>query len=234
MVNKRKFQNWIAIILIIIPVLIAVGFISVWRIYARWPGSFLYTETRVFSNSQEEALLFAVETFDYSLIPVSETVFLSNSTLDDYLWQNATFNPILNAGSTRVLYFGNITHFATLDVIVNSTSFESPPYQPLLFESNGTLVFHRYPHMEWMGGYLNGSNYQGYEWNDDSGFTGTPFVMLNYTDVYLVEMKLTVSQTGAGSQGFFGDAYYEYQDIVVNSSGQILFVSWFSLSLIFI
>ncbi len=231
---SKKYQNWIVAIVILIPILVAVGFFSVWRVFARWPGSFLYTETRYFDNAQEESLLSVVETFDYSLIPVSETVFLSNNTLDHYFWQNATFNPFLNTGSTRVFYFGNITHFSTLDVVVNSTAIDSWPDHSLKIESNGTIVYSQNPSNQWFGGYWNGSDYEGYEWNRDMGFIGTPFVVLNYTDAYFVEMELVVSRQGAGTQGFFGDTYYGYQKVVVNSSGQVLFVSWISFTMAWI
>lgn len=172
---------------------------------------------------------------EYSLVPISEASFLSNSTLFRYLTINHTFNPYFTLGRRVISYVANCTYFPAMNMTLNATALESGGNQkPIVFASNhGTIVQPWGPYnfdtsafsSFWRGGYWEVSNYAGFEYERLGDYIGPPFLELNFTDVYFVDMQLSINRRGRGSYGWY-DEFWFYQRVVVDQLGRVLFVSF--------
>ncbi len=258
--KMRSRRVWIIGVGLVVLVILGIGIFPFWAyvlIGGGWPGMYVYTERRSFETTEEAVALRVAETFNYALIPVNEStnlsdssfyqgaleyslvpvsgaIFLSNDTLFEYAVINHTFNPFLIWGRRAISYVANCTHFPTLNVTLNSTSIESYGDKPVVFASNsGTIVqpwgpdafFSWWPCSFWRGGYWEGSNYTGFEYNRFGDYSGPSFLCLNYTDVFFIDMRLRVIRSGAGSYGWY-DEFWFYQRAVVDQLGRVLFVSY--------
>jgi hypothetical protein len=221
-----------------------------------WPGMYVYTEQRSFGSPEGGVALRTAETFDYSLISVSETTnlsdasfyqgtleysllpvsganFLTNKTLAHYTLINDTFNPYLVLGRRALAYIANCTYFSTLSVQLNTATVDPLSFWPVLVTANNdtflkpleTLPFYGNVYSFWRGGFWNGSDYVGFEYALFDDYFEPMYLWLNYTDVYLVDLRLTIDRTGAGASGR-GDGFRFYQLVIVDQLGRVLFVSY--------
>ncbi len=257
--KMRSRRKWIIGVGLVVLVILGIGLVPFWAyvlIGAGWPGSYVYAERRSFDTPDEAAALLVAETFDYALLPVSETTnlsdssfyrgvleyslepvggtkFLSNDTLFEYAIINQTFNPFLTLGRRAISYVANCTHFSTLSVQLNAALVESNSHWPVVFTANNDTIletleakpFYGNVFSFWRGGYWNGTGYTGFEFVRFGDYIGPTRLWLNYTDVFFVDLRLTIDRTGAGSFGW-GDGFWFYQRVVVDRSGRVLFVSY--------
>ncbi|MFX1577142.1 MAG: hypothetical protein ACFFCF_08195 [Promethearchaeota archaeon] len=172
---------------------------------------------------------------EYSVVPISEASFLSNATLFRYMTINHTFNPYVTPGRRVISYVANCTYFLAMNMTLNATALESGGnHMPVVFASHDGLIVQRWgPYgfdsssssSFWRGGYWEMSGYAGFEYERLGSYVGPLYLQLNFTDVYFVDMQLSIIRRGRGSYGWY-DEFWFYQRVVVDSLGQPLFVSY--------
>jgi hypothetical protein len=132
----------------------------------------------------------------------------------------AQFDPWAHCGFQRYVYDANVTWCSTLNFTFTESWAPYPERNPLTVTANSTVVFPYdlpdWPVSHWAAGHWNGT---GYAVVDQPQW-------LNYTDVFLVSMRLTYSyQFGWLSAGY----ELECQQAVVNATGQVLCAFWLRL-----
>ncbi len=246
--GKRRWVRIVALVLVVLIVLGVGGYGLLWAGLSRWPGSYTYTESRIFDSVKEGAALREAELFDYSVflvgdnetlapysyyrgmveysvLPLSELPFLANATLAQYRLINHTFNPFLILGKRTITYIANSTYFPSLNVTLNATALGSNQMSPLVFANPNGTIAETWTSGAWRGGYWNGTDYVSFEYVRNRGFVGPQFLLQNHTDVYFIDMLFTILRDGAGSRSFFGDMFRYIQRVIVDATGRVLFVS---------
>lgn len=230
----KKSKNYtLASILIVIPIILILVIYFLWLNFSNpfscppsyYPGQFEYNENVYVDSPEEEAALTAVDNFNFSTLPAdtyhnSLYSYLSKDRLDALATELANFDPYAHCGYKRYTYSANVTWYATLNLTMNHAWEHYPEANPLTIQSNGTTLFPytfpEWPVYYWLAGYWNGTAYNGFDQPKQ----------LNYTDVFLVNMQLSYSYY---SNPLAAGDELECQEVIVDSTGHILFVYWLML-----
>lgn len=228
--KKPRKRVWISVPLLIVIIIVAAWGISIWyfsysywywRVCRYYPAEFTYSESRFFSTPQEASTLIIAETFNYAQIPANtshpgQLGFITQKRRDALNTTAAKFDPYANCGYQHYNYTANVRWFTNLTVNVRAWEYY-PRSNPLQITTNMTILFPSnlpdWSTYYWLGGYWNTTHYTDFN-------TGRSF---NYTDVYLVEMRLSYSYyfglLSAGDE-------LECQHLIIDTTGRVLFATW--------
>ncbi|MFW9832116.1 MAG: hypothetical protein ACFFD8_10125 [Candidatus Thorarchaeota archaeon] len=228
MEKRTRTWRWI-----VVPLLIAIIILAAWEIsnmffrIGYWgncryyPAEFTYTERRTFNTPEEGAALLVAETFNYTQIPANTnddwySEFITQARRDTLNTTASEFNPYTNCGYKRYNYTAHATWFSNLSITTEGWE-RYPEINPLQITTNTSTLFPSnipdWPLYRWLGGYWNSTNYVEF----------TTQRSATYTNIYLIEMRLTYSYyCGLLCAG----ETLECQHVIVDASGQVLFATW--------
>ncbi|MFX1562998.1 MAG: hypothetical protein ACFFDP_06795 [Promethearchaeota archaeon] len=227
---KKGTLTWKWVVVIIAILIIDIGYLGVsFLLREQWlwgcrpyPGEFTYSEYRYTDTPEEAAALQIAETFNYTQIPAdtshlwSSAGFISQARREALNTTANEFDPYAHCGYQHYTYTATVNLVSNLTIVISAWE-PYPVYNPLHIESNGTILFPlnllEGPVYSWLGGYLNNTHYVSFDKAQS----------FNYTNVYLIEMRLSYSY-GFGMLSA-GDEL-ECQHIIVDTTGKVLFASW--------
>ena len=223
--SKKKHEGsptWRGL-LVVVSLVVLVLFFSIMPLFIQvcstYPGEFLYTENRFIDSPEEETLLTSAETFNFTILSTtfpffSNDTYISRTRLNSIATEAARFNPFLACGRESHTYTANVTHFTTLNLTISRWEIY-PEGDPLVITSEGVVVFPYgtgiWSAIRWSATYWNGTSYVGIDQRTWS----------SYTDVFLIDMKLATNYSSP-----YESDEREFQQIIVDNTGRVVFVFW--------